>query len=132
MQRNPKPPRSLLESLNILREIIRQGRLVWKLLLDRRVPAGVKLIPLAVLVYILSPIDFLPDVILGLGQLDDLTVLILGLNMFLRMCPPGIVQQYREKMKASPTYRAAEQNNVAQSGEVDATCRVINDDQQSR
>jgi len=49
------------------------------------------------------PIDLLPDVFLGLGQLDDLAVILFGLNIFLRLCPPGIVQQYRDHWGSART-----------------------------
>ena len=53
-------------------------RLIWRLARDQRVAPRVKAvaIPLTVL-YLLSPIDLLPDFLLGLGQMDDLGVLAL-------------------------------------------------------
>ena len=47
------------------------GRLILRLMLDRRVPIWSKLIIPGGLVYILSPIDFIPDIIPILGWLDD-------------------------------------------------------------
>ncbi len=71
--------------------VIRQLRLAWRLFVDRRVPFGYKLLPLAVLGYILSPIDFIPDVIVGLGQLDDLGLFLLGAQVFTMIAPRAIV-----------------------------------------
>jgi uncharacterized membrane protein YkvA (DUF1232 family) len=48
--------------------------------------------------YILSPIDFIPDAILGLGQLDDLGILLLGVRMFTELTPKEIVLQHLEAM----------------------------------
>jgi uncharacterized membrane protein YkvA (DUF1232 family) len=74
---------------------IKQGRLVWRLLRDGRVPSWTKMIPLVGLVYLLSPIDLIPDLMLpGLGQLDDLAVILLSLKLFIELCPPGVVKEY--------------------------------------
>ena len=39
------------------------GRLIFRLMLDRRVPVWSKLIIPGGLIYVLSPIDFMPDII---------------------------------------------------------------------
>lgn len=69
--------------------------LSWRLLLDRRVSSTAKLIPVAMIAYILSPIDLLPDVLLPFGVADDIGVLLLGLQWFIRSAPPGVVDEYR-------------------------------------
>lgn len=113
----------------MLAEIVRQGRLVWQLLLDSRVPVGVKSIPLFVLLYLISPIDMLPDPILGLGQLDDLAVILLGLNLFIRMSPSWIVQQYRDMMGAAgPAQKGSDSGGTEAKPIIDATYRVLDED----
>jgi uncharacterized membrane protein YkvA (DUF1232 family) len=53
-------------------------RLTWRMLRDPRVaPYAKVLLPVLALVYLISPIDFIPDMILGLGQVDDLGVIAL-------------------------------------------------------
>lgn len=84
-----------------LSDLVNQVRLFWRLFTDRQVPIWVKLIPPLALVYILSPIDLLPDPMLGLGQLDDLAVLLLGFKLFVEMSPSGIVQRHRDEMKGN-------------------------------
>ncbi|HKZ82525.1 MAG TPA: DUF1232 domain-containing protein [Anaerolineae bacterium] len=79
----------------------RQMRLAWRLFWDRRVPFTYKLLPLATAAYILSPIDLLPDVILGMGQLDDLGLFLLGVQLFVMICPRGIVAAILEEMEGS-------------------------------
>jgi uncharacterized membrane protein YkvA (DUF1232 family) len=78
--------------------VIRQFRLAWRLLWDRRVPLWPKLLPLATLAYILSPIDVIPDVIVGLGQLDDLALLLLATQVFTMICPRAVVDAIRQEM----------------------------------
>ena len=81
-----------------LGEIAKQARLVWRLLTDPSVPSWVKFIPPAALLYIISPIDLIPDPVLGLGQLDDLAVIVIGLKLFIEMCPNGVVQRHRDEL----------------------------------
>jgi uncharacterized membrane protein YkvA (DUF1232 family) len=77
-------------------ELIKSFRLAWRLILDRDVPVLAKLIPLVIVAYILSPFDLIPDPILGLGQIDDLTLLILGTQVFIAVSPRWIVQRHRD------------------------------------
>jgi uncharacterized membrane protein YkvA (DUF1232 family) len=80
--------------LGWITDLVRQGRLAWRLLWDKRVPFWTKLIPPAVLLYIFSPADFLPDVALGLGQLDDLAILLIGTKLFIELAPIDIVREH--------------------------------------
>ncbi len=82
------------ELLGRLREFFSQFELTWKLVWDDRVPLLTKLVPLTTLLYLLLPFDFIPDAFLGLGQVDDVVVLLIGLRMFISLCPPAIVAEY--------------------------------------
>ena len=62
-------------------------RMFIRLMADRRVPLWVKLVPLAAVVYIVSPVDLRPDFIPILGQLDDLLITILLLVLFVALVP---------------------------------------------
>ncbi len=81
-----------------LSEIIKNLRLTWRLLRDSRVPIWQKLIPPAALLYVLAPIDFVPDAVLGLGQLDDLSIILLGIWGFIQLCPQNVVQEHLERL----------------------------------
>jgi uncharacterized membrane protein YkvA (DUF1232 family) len=81
---------------SFFRETVQQLKLVYNLMLDERVPALTKLIPVLSVGYLLFPIDVLPDILIGLGQLDDLAVVMLGLRFFLELAPPDVV---REQLK---------------------------------
>ncbi len=91
----PKPP-----SLGFLRDVINEFRLTWRLMRDSRVPFWMKLIPPTMLIYVISPVDFVPDWFLGLGQLDDLAAIILGLRMFVEIAPPAVVHEHRMALAA--------------------------------
>ncbi|MBC8098704.1 MAG: DUF1232 domain-containing protein [Armatimonadetes bacterium] len=75
-----------------------QLRLTARLLRDERVPLLKKIIPFLGLVYVLSPLDIIPDFIIGLGQLDDVGVVLLSLRLFARSLPPELVQEHRDIM----------------------------------
>ncbi|HML22050.1 MAG TPA: YkvA family protein [Aggregatilinea sp.] len=80
---------------DLLTRLFNNVILSGRLLLDRRVSAGAKLIPLLAALYILSPIDLLPDVLLPFGIVDDLGVLVFGLQMFIHNAPPAVIAEYR-------------------------------------
>jgi uncharacterized membrane protein YkvA (DUF1232 family) len=84
-----------------LKEAVRQLRLAWRLFLDRRVPLWTKIVPPAVLAYVLSPIDILPDLPpMGLNQLDDIAVILLGIKLFIELAPPDLVREHLRALGA--------------------------------
>ena len=94
-------------------------KLVGKLMLDRRVPLRFKLIIGAGLVYLISPIDPVPDFIPAVGHIDDLLVMILAVAAFLVMAPRDVVLElYRGRGAA-----AAEQAPV-----IDADYRYVDEE----
>ena len=90
-----------VKDIGFWREIVHQVRLVFHLLRDPEVPFYLKLVPFIGFVYLLSPIDFVPDLFLGLGQLDDLTVLVVGSKIFMELAPPHIVARHRQAIRTS-------------------------------
>src|SRR5215212_7530973 len=71
-----------------------QLRLAWRLLRDERVSAIKFALPVLIGLYVLSPIDSIPDFFLGMGQIDDLGVVIAGVLILARVIPslaPGHV-----------------------------------------
>lgn len=76
------------------RDIWHQIRLVFSLLRDPEVPVYLKLLPLAAVGYVLFPIDFAPDFYPVLGQLDDLTALLVGAKVFVELAPPTAVARH--------------------------------------
>jgi uncharacterized membrane protein YkvA (DUF1232 family) len=67
-----------------LRELVRVmpdvARLVRRLLADRTVPAGVRVALAALIVWLASPIDLIPEFIPVLGPLDDAIVAVIVLR----------------------------------------------------
>ncbi len=58
-------------------------KLLYRLIGDNRVQVSEKAILMGTVVYVLSPLDFLPDAIPFLGQIDDLLLVALVLKRFL-------------------------------------------------
>lgn len=73
--------------------------LFWRLLRDGRVPLPAKLVLPGLGLYLLIPLDLIPDFIPIIGYLDDLLVLIVGLWLFLRLCPPEVFQEHIERLR---------------------------------
>lgn len=82
------------------KELVRQLRLAWRLFKDPRVPWLLKLIPPAALIYVFSPIDILPDPGLGLGQLDDVAIVLLALKLFIELAPAEVVREHLRALGA--------------------------------
>jgi uncharacterized membrane protein YkvA (DUF1232 family) len=69
-------------------------RLVWKLARDPRVPARSKATLLLATGYLVSPVDFIPDFIPGIGHADDLMVIALALDQILNRVPEEVVREH--------------------------------------
>jgi uncharacterized membrane protein YkvA (DUF1232 family) len=110
--------------------LIEDLRLAWRLLQDERVPWAVKVVPIAAIVYVVSPIDFIPDFLLGLGQLDDLAILLLGLKAFISLSPQPVVDQYLRDIKKGGPPRA--DSGVDETDYITAEYRVLDDDEKGR
>ncbi|MCP4421217.1 MAG: DUF1232 domain-containing protein [Chloroflexi bacterium] len=81
------------------REVWQQIRLVYALLRDPEVPFYLKLLPFTAVLYLLFPLDLIPDVAPVLGQLDDLTVLLVGAKVFIDLAPPHVVARHMDQIR---------------------------------
>jgi uncharacterized membrane protein YkvA (DUF1232 family) len=68
--------------------------LLKRLLADPRVPRKSKLILGATIVYLVSPIDVVPDFLPGVGQLDDVVVALLALHSILNRVDGEVVVEH--------------------------------------
>ena len=82
--------------------LLNSFRIAWRLMWDNRVPLSAKLVPILTILYVISPIDILPDVFVGLGQLDDLAILLLGTQLFIAVSPKDIVERIRAEIEGRP------------------------------
>ena len=81
------------------REVWQQARLVYYLLRDPAVPFYLKLLPFAAVIYLLWPIDIIADFVPVLGQLDDLTALLVSSKVFIELAPPQVVTRYMAQIR---------------------------------
>jgi uncharacterized membrane protein YkvA (DUF1232 family) len=64
---------------------------------DPRVPWYARLFAAAIVAYAFSPIDLIPDFIPVLGYLDDLVLVPLGIVLALKMIPPSVMMECRQR-----------------------------------
>ena len=64
---------------------------------DPRVPWYARVFAACVVGYAFSPIDLIPDPIPVLGYLDDLILVPLGVALALRMIPPPVLAECRQR-----------------------------------
>jgi uncharacterized membrane protein YkvA (DUF1232 family) len=67
---------------------------------DPRTPWYARILSALVVAYAFSPIDLIPDPIPVLGYLDDLVLIPLGVYLALRLIPPEVMAESRERAKA--------------------------------
>jgi uncharacterized membrane protein YkvA (DUF1232 family) len=78
------------------------------LMRDPRVPWWAKLIAMAVVVYLASPIDLIPDFIPVLGHMDDLLVALIGGALLMRSVPGHVIEEHLQAYEA----RAMDKRNL--------------------
>ena len=77
--------------LSLLWTLVRGDlRKLWWALRDPRAPRWLKLATAGLVLYLLSPIDLLPDTIPFLGVMDDVVLLPLAINWLLARLPVGL------------------------------------------
>jgi uncharacterized membrane protein YkvA (DUF1232 family) len=117
-----KKARAPEETAGVLANLFHEGQLVWQLLGDPRVATTVKVVlPILAGLYVLSPIDLIPDFIPVLGQMDDLAILALAVKLFLTLVPPAVVAEHRQKI-----WHPGQTGQAASEGEtVEGQYRVV-------
>ncbi len=79
--------------LPLLWTVVRgDARQLWYALRHPAAPAWLKLGTLLIVLYVLSPIDIVPDFIPFFGFLDDVVLVPLAIRWLLKRLPPEIAQ----------------------------------------
>lgn len=102
----------VVEGLRDLAHVPALGRLFLALFTDSRVPLWLKICAAAGAVYVISPIDVIPDSVTGIGYLDDIIMVVLILQTFIEMSPDEVVLEHCHRLGIDP---AAVHVNVAQA-----------------
>ena len=84
----------LTQNHGFFQDLTLRIKLILKLMADGRVNPLLKLLPVGSLVYLVMP-DIAP------GPIDDAAVIWLATYLFVELCPPAIVQEHLEALKAT-------------------------------
>lgn len=80
--------------LELVRALPRFLLLLVRLLRDPRVSAADKALLAAAVLYVVSPLDLVPDFIPVLGQLDDLYLVALAIDRLVRRTDPDVLHAH--------------------------------------
>jgi uncharacterized membrane protein YkvA (DUF1232 family) len=81
--------------------------LAGRLVADERMPLPVRAIPALLVLYLAMPLDFVPDFIPILGQLDDVAVVIVAVGLFARFAPVRIIEEHIAMLESETGVRQA-------------------------
>ncbi|MFV1970533.1 MAG: YkvA family protein [Acidimicrobiia bacterium] len=81
----------VIEAAMLLPNVV---KLLSRMLRDRRVPMRRKVLIGAVLAYVISPVDLIPDFVVGIGRLDDLVLVSLAIDHLMSGVDEDIVRMY--------------------------------------
>ena len=102
-------------------------RLVFRLVMDGRVPLWTKLILIAGIAYLILPFDLLPDMVPALGRIDDLLVIVLSIGLFLVLSPRKIVSEH---IRGGPAEDGEDSDDDSSKPRViDGSFRYLDDDE---
>ncbi|GJQ36358.1 MAG: DUF1232 domain-containing protein [Anaerolineales bacterium] len=83
----------------VIRNLMNQLKLIFRLIGDRRVSFFAKLVPLGAFAYLLLPADLAPNVVLPvIGMVDDAAILWLSSYIFTELCPPEVVDEHMKAL----------------------------------
>jgi uncharacterized membrane protein YkvA (DUF1232 family) len=88
-----------VERLGGFRKAFQALRLGQRLFFDSRVPLWLKLIPSLAILYILSPLDLIPDFSFPvIGYVDDTVIFFFSLYLFIRLAPKLLVEEHLQAL----------------------------------
>ncbi|MFN8399487.1 MAG: DUF1232 domain-containing protein [Anaerolineales bacterium] len=83
----------------VVRNLVNQLKLIFRLMGDKRVSFLAKLVPMGAFAYLIMPADLAPNVVLPvIGMVDDAAILWLGTYIFTELCPPEVVEEHMKAL----------------------------------
>jgi uncharacterized membrane protein YkvA (DUF1232 family) len=122
------------QNSGFFQDLVLRLKLILRLLGDRRVNFFLKLLPIAAAIYVVSPVDLIPGMVIPvIGALDDAAVLWLGTTLFMSLCPEDVVQEHTDALQkvVHATWRDAPATEPAASEIIDAQVSNIKEEAQS-
>jgi len=97
-----KTKKLMIPQGGMLRDFILRLKLIGRLMGDSRISFFLKLLPIASIAYLISPVDLAPGVIFPvIGVLDDAAVLWIGSTLFVELCPPVVVKEHMDELQSN-------------------------------
>jgi len=90
-ERPPSARKLMEEAVRVIPDLARLG---WRLVRDPRIPFRPRALAVGALVYVISPIDILPDFLPIVGGLDDVLLLALALNALIQAAGPQVLSEH--------------------------------------
>jgi len=90
----------------VVRNVLNQLKLIFRLMGDSRVNIFAKLIPIGALIYLVSPDPVMIPVI---GVVDDAALLWLGSYVFTELCPPAVVAEHMKELAGNMNVNAQDE-----------------------
>ena len=88
-------------ALNFIINLPKLIKLHYRLFKDSRTPLNAKVVLALGIIYIISPLDLVPDFLVPIiGYADDIIILIAASRYFLKACPPQLVSEHIEQIMA--------------------------------
>jgi hypothetical protein len=108
---NEKKPSNLTvpQQGGVVRNVLNQLKLIFRLMGDSRVNVFAKLVPIGALIYLFSPDPIMFPII---GAVDDAALLWLGSYVFTELCPPAVVEEHMKELAGEANLASGESDIV--------------------
>ena len=80
----------------------KKGRLAWELVRDSRIPFWVRVVIPALGLYLVMPVDVIPDFIPVLGYLDDVLLVLVAVAALVRFTPRSVLADHVAALEVPP------------------------------
>lgn len=121
---NKKDTQSMIPNAGgVLQELTMRTKLILRLFADQRVSPWAKLVPLAGLIYWISPLDVISG-IPGLSAVDDVAVLWFVQYAFIELCPPEVVREITQQISFNGSVadgHAVDESDIVDGEVIDVT-----------
>lgn len=77
-----------------IQDLVVRAKLIYKLMGDKRVNKYLKVLPVASLIYLVSPLDLMPFL-----PFDDIAIVGMGMYLFVELCPQYVVEEHLTNLR---------------------------------
>jgi uncharacterized membrane protein YkvA (DUF1232 family) len=109
---------------NLARGLGKSWTLFWRLFTSPDVPLGLKFIPALSFIYWILPFDMFIIPLIGATPIDDVSVILLGLKLFVELSPRDLVERFRNEIE----YGIEVEDNDDGGQIIDASYQILDDE----